>query len=643
MANMVTSIVMRLVDQVTRPVRGIQRSLSGLAQRAGLDRLGRAARQVGTQMGHAINQAKALGKQALVLGGLAAGAVWGVNRLVSGVAELGNEVQTASERLGVGTDWLQQWQYVGRQFGVQNDAMVDGLKELSLRADEFVLTAGGPAADAFGRLGITTAQLKKTKGNTDALFDLVLGRLREVDNFAARQRLVDEIFGGAGGEQMAQMVSATKEEIEAMMRSAKQVGAIIPPEEIAAAREYTRQMGDLQQMLTGIRTSVVGALLPAVTEWAKRMGELGRANREAISQRILEGLREFWSMLRPIGNAVSWVAERVGGFGNLLGGVAAVMATRLIVSILLVVASLLKLGYTAVVVGARLTASFLGGLLSVSRGLVGLAARAIPAAIAGIRALSLAFLTTPVGWIVTGIAAVAGAVYLIYRNWDSIAAWFGQLWQGIKAFFSRGIGDIAGDLLAFSPVGLIYNNWSAITAWFGNLWRGVRAFFSRSIGEIAQDLLAFNPATLLAKGIDAVFELFGARPLTEIGGQWVGGLWDGISARWDQLTGWLRGKVAELTSWIPAWARDRLGIGAGAPGATAAPGLPPPAPSAPPVALGAPVGRGSGAMAAPVARADVGGELRIVIDNQGRPRVTEARRNGGLDFEVDSGSLGMVP
>lgn len=643
MANMVTSIVMRLVDQVTRPVRGIQRSLSGLAQRAGLDRLGRAARQVGTQMGHAINQAKALGKQALVLGGLAAGAVWGVNRLVSGVAELGNEVQTASERLGVGTDWLQQWQYVGRQFGVQNDAMVDGLKKLSLRADEFVLTAGGPAADAFGRLGITTAQLKKTKGNTDALFDLVLGRLREVDNFAARQRLVDEIFGGTGGEQMAQMVSATKEEIEAMMRSAKQVGAIIPPEEIAAAREYTSQMGDLQQMLTGIRTSVVGALLPAVTEWAKRMGELGRANREAISRRILEGLREFWSMLRPIGSAVSWVAERVGGFGNLLGGVAAIMATRLIVSILLTAASLLKLGYTAVLVGGRLTVSLLGGLLSVSRGLVGLAARAIPAAIAGIRALSLAFLTTPVGWIVTGIAAVAGAVYLIYRNWDSIAAWFGQLWQGIKAFFGRGIGDIAGDLLAFSPVGLIYNNWSAITAWFGNLWQGVRAFFSRSIGEIAQDLLAFNPAALLAKGIDAVFELFGARPLTEIGGQWVGGLWDGISARWDQLTGWLRGKVAELTSWIPAWARDRLGIGGGAPGAAAAPGLPPPAPSAPPVALGAPVGRGSGAMAAPVARADVGGELRIVIDSQGRPRVTEARRNGGLDFEVDSGSLGMVP
>ncbi|CAP44773.1 phage tail protein [Bordetella petrii] len=582
---------MRLVDQVTRPVRGIQRSLAGLSQRAGLDRLARAARGVSQSMGVAVQRAMALGKRMLVMGGVAAGAVWGVNRLVAGVAEMGNEIQTASERLGVGTDWLQQWMYVGRQFGVQNDAMVDGLKELSLRADEFVLTAGGPAAEAFGRLGITTAQLKKTKGNTDALFNLVLGRLREVDNFAARQRLVDEIFGGTGGEQMAQMVSATREEIEAMMRAAHQVGAIIPPEQVAAAREYTRQMGDLQQMLTGIRTSVVGALLPAVNEWTKRMAALGRANREAVAQRILSGMREFWSVLRPIGAAVSWVADQVGGFGNLLGGLATIMATRLIVSVFATGVALVRLGFTAVTVGARLTVALLGGLVSVSRGLIGLAARAIPAAIMGIRALSLAFLTTPVGWIVTGIAAVAGAAFLIYRNWGSIADWFGNLWQGVKAFFSRGIGDIAKDLLAFSP------------------------------------------AALLLHGIDAVFEMFGARPLTEIGGQWISGLWDGISARWDQLTGWMRGKVAELTSWMPDWARDGLGIGGGTPGGS----------SSPVAALGAPVARGAALLTAPMARADVGGELRIVIDSQGRPRVTEARRNGGLDFEVDSGVLGMAP
>lgn len=600
MANMVTSIVMRLVDQVTRPVRGIQRSLSGLAQRAGLDRLGRAARQVGTQMGHAINQAKALGKQALVLGGLAAGAAWGIHRLVSGVTSASDEIRLSAQRLGVGTTALQEWMYVASQFGVSNDSLVRGMRTLQANTDEFIMTAKGPAADAFKRLGIDYKQIRATKGNADALYALVSSKLRDINNYAERQNLVDALFGGSGKE-LAGMVGASQAEIDEMKQAAHDLGAVFSPEQIAEGKRYNDAIDDMTRLVSGLRMTIVGGLLPAINDWLSRLGDLVKANKAAIGVRVREWLMQIWRALQLVGRAVSWVAERVGGFGNLLGGVAAVMATRLIVSILLVVASLLKLGYTAVVVGARLTASFLGGLLSVSRGLVGLAARAIPAAIAGIRALSLAFLTTPVGWIVTGIAAVAGAVYLIYRNWDSIAAWF------------------------------------------GNLWQGVRAFFSRSIGEIAQDLLAFNPATLLAKGIDAVFELFGARPLTEIGGQWVGGLWDGISARWDQLTGWLRGKVAELNSWIPAWARDRLGVGAGAPGATAAPGLPPPAPSAPPVALGAPVGRGSGAMAAPVARADVGGELRIVIDSQGRPRVTEARRNGGLDFEVDSGSLGMVP
>ena len=47
-------------------------------------------------------------------------------------------------------------------------------------------------------------------------------------------------------------------------------------------------------------------------------------------------------------------------------------------------------------------------------------------------------------------------------------------------------------------------------------------------------------------------------------------------------------------------------------------------------------------MAGP-ARADVGGELRIVVDSEGRPRVTEARRNGGMDFDVESGVLGVAP
>lgn len=46
-------------------------------------------------------------------------------------------------------------------------------------------------------------------------------------------------------------------------------------------------------------------------------------------------------------------------------------------------------------------------------------------------------------------------------------------------------------------------------------------------------------------------------------------------------------------------------------------------------------------MAAP-GRTDVGGELRIKIDQEGRARVTSMKANGGLDYSVESGLLGVV-
>ncbi|MEX2334731.1 MAG: hypothetical protein WD600_10770 [Pseudohongiella sp.] len=536
-----------------------------------------------------------------------------MERLVSGVTDVGTAVKESSERLGVGTTWLQEWIEIGRHFGVGNDAMVDGLKELGLRADEFIMTAGGPAAEAFQRLGIGPEELRKTNGRTDALFDLVLSRLREVDNYAARQRLADEIFGGTGGEQMAEMISATREELEALARAANERGAILTPEEIEAARQYTREMDQLKQSLFGIQTTVVSELLPAINDWLDRMGQLTQANREAVASDIVAGIMEVVRAAQMVGAAIAWAANLVGGFGNLLVIIAGILTGRFLLSLGM---TIVRLGLFAMAVGGIALRSILmmgGGLLKgaawlmsfgravvlttvmnarMGVGLAGLAARAIPAAIAGIKALSIAFLTTPIGWITMGIAAVAGAVYVIYRNWEGIAQWFGNLWDGIKAFFSQGIV------------------------------------------EITKDLLSFSPAALLLKGIDAVFEMFGARPLTDMGKEWIGGLWTGIEDRWSQMTTWLSNKMDVLIGWLPDWAKERLGIeGVGSLGSLSESSI---GSAVPPVGSGSTFTPGNN-------RTDVSGELRIVIDSEGNPRVQQVRRDGALDFNVDSGLVGVIP
>lgn len=54
--------------------------------------------------------------------------------------------------------------------------------------------------------------------------------------------------------------------------------------------------------------------------------------------------------------------------------------------------------------------------------------------------LNLAFVETPIGWIVLGITALIAGGVLLYKNWDKIKATAGSLWESVKTTFG-GIRD----------------------------------------------------------------------------------------------------------------------------------------------------------------------------------------------------------
>ncbi len=47
-------------------------------------------------------------------------------------------------------------------------------------------------------------------------------------------------------------------------------------------------------------------------------------------------------------------------------------------------------------------------------------------------AFDLALSTNPIGAIILGVTALAGAAFLIYEYWQPISKWFSELWAGIK-------------------------------------------------------------------------------------------------------------------------------------------------------------------------------------------------------------------
>lgn len=50
--------------------------------------------------------------------------------------------------------------------------------------------------------------------------------------------------------------------------------------------------------------------------------------------------------------------------------------------------------------------------------------------------MGIAFMSSPIGWIVAGIVAIAAGAYLIYQNWDKLGPFFKNVWEKTKQIFA---------------------------------------------------------------------------------------------------------------------------------------------------------------------------------------------------------------
>ncbi|KIN60647.1 tail tape measure protein [Sulfitobacter noctilucae] len=193
-----------------------------------------------------------------LVGGLAVGGfaalTSSLGRIVTETAQIGDE----AKRAGVSVRALQEWTYVGKQNRIGTDAIVDGLKEMNLRADEFILTSKGPAAEAFTRLGYGASELKtKLKDPSELLLEII-GRMEALDD-AARIRIADELFGGSAGERFAELVAGGEQALRSTIKAANDTGAVLDREVIEKAAELDRKFAALTTRVdTFVKTVVVG-------------------------------------------------------------------------------------------------------------------------------------------------------------------------------------------------------------------------------------------------------------------------------------------------------------------------------------------------------------------------------------------------
>ncbi|MFC3579518.1 phage tail tape measure protein [Sphingomonas hylomeconis] len=127
--------------------------------------------------------------------------------------------------------------------------------------------------------------------------------------------------------------------------------------------------------------------------------------------------------------------------------------------------------------------------------------------------------------VVAGIVLLAGAAYLIYRNWGALSGFFSGLWGAIQSRFAA-----AAD---------------AVTGVFRGIWAGVKSLFSMSLGDVLNNIVYFH-----AYALGALFR-FGGTVAGWLTGTLPGLLASGWSAAWSMFTGAISASWSWLTTRLP--------------------------------------------------------------------------------------------
>lgn len=258
--------------------------------------------------------------------------------------------------------------------------------------------------------------------------------------------------------------------------------------------------------------------------------------------------------------------------GPLADGLSAFLDYGPVGPILLGIAGGIKATILAVK-GYEALAAFVGILktittLAAAEGIMAGIAAVSPALAAGLTAIGVAidFMLGPIGLIILAVAAVAAAVYLIYKNWGPISDWFGKMWEKIQHFFSNAVDWLkdAGKAILHgllnglkwvwhhSIYGFLFDRRKAIIGFFAGAgsWlldkgKDILRGLKDGVVWVWQHSLTAWLLGLGGKVLGAIGDL--SKTLYSAGIAILQGFWDGLKDKWGEVKHWVGGLGGQIT------------------------------------------------------------------------------------------------
>lgn len=333
----------------------------------------------------------------------------------------------------------------------------------------------GPAADAIEYLGLKT---KDSAGNLRAIPDILADVVKATKTMgnADRAAILKTIFGEEAGTGVSELIKQQGD------------GAIT-----SFTNVLRKSAGENARVAKTMADNAKGDIDTLKSAWEDVGIEIFEGNNGGIRSFI----QQITGVVNGIGNWMRVNPELTGTLFKAAAAMAIVAAVGGSITIMLagILGPMAMLKYSISILGIK-SLPLMGGALTKLGG-------AFKWVIGGLRALSLALVSTPIGWVILGITALVAAGYLLVTHWDTVKAWMTGFWQTITSLVDSGVIAVTNlfnglpepikavlsgiwetmkTVFSWSPLGLIVSNFSEIMSFF----TGLPAKFS-SLGEMTMD------------------------------------------------------------------------------------------------------------------------------------------------------------
>ena len=295
--------------EVTPVMAGAQQSITEQLTGAALP----AAEKTGQESGSKFSSSlvKGIGAGSVAVAGAVAGVSGALIKTAGDTAAYGDQIDKASQKLGVSSTFYQEWQAVLQHSGTDMDKMSATFKKLATASQD----ASADQQAAFEKLGLSMDDVSKM--SPEELFTRVISGLQGMEEGTERTSLATTLLG-KGAMEMGALLNTSSEDTQAMIDKVHDLGGVMGEDAVKASARYQDSLQDMQTAFDGIKNGVGAKLLPVLADFMDNVADfITNTDLTPLTDMIgqaVEGLGNFISNLdiEAIGNTFQTVVTTIG-------------------------------------------------------------------------------------------------------------------------------------------------------------------------------------------------------------------------------------------------------------------------------------------------------------------------------------------